>query len=50
MGGETLAVLTELNHQGQTIVMVTHDPQVASLAHRVVELADGKLEAPGRDR
>ena len=48
MGGEILAVLTELNQQGQTIVMVTHDPQVASLAHRVVELVDGKLREPKR--
>jgi len=43
MGREILAVLAKLNQQGQTIVMVTHDPQVASLAHRVVQLVDGKI-------
>jgi len=28
---------------GQTIVMVTHDPRVASYADRVIFLADGKI-------
>ena len=29
---------------GQTIVMVTHDPQAADAADRVVHLADGRME------
>ncbi|MHC4064546.1 MAG: ABC transporter ATP-binding protein [Planctomycetota bacterium] len=43
-GKEILAVLARLNQRGQTIVMVTHDPQVAGLAHRVVELVDGRMK------
>jgi lipoprotein-releasing system ATP-binding protein len=43
-GKGILKVLTKLNEQGQTIVMVTHDPNVARLAHRIVELVDGKLK------
>jgi ABC-type lipoprotein export system ATPase subunit len=40
-GREILGVLKALNQEGQTIVMVTHDPQVAANAHRRVTLADG---------
>lgn len=40
-GAEILTLLTELNRSGQTIVMVTHDAKVASLAHRRVHLSEG---------
>ena len=43
-GRGILAVLQELNEQGQTIVMVTHDPDVAVLAHRRVHLAEGRIQ------
>ncbi len=42
-GREILGVLKTLNQEGQTIVMVTHDPQVAANAHRTVTLADGRV-------
>ena len=45
-GRGILDVLVKLNQQGQTIVMVTHDPHVAGLAHRVVDLVDGRLKRP----
>ncbi|MCP4251690.1 MAG: ABC transporter ATP-binding protein [bacterium] len=45
-GQGILEVLTNLNKQGQTIVMVTHDAQVAALADRVVELVDGRVRDP----
>ncbi len=44
-GREILGVLRALNQQGQTIVMVTHDPQVAASAHRIVSLVDGRIAA-----
>ena len=40
---EILNLLDELNGAGQTIVMVTHDPKVASRAHRRLRLIDGVL-------
>ena len=40
-GTDILRLLAELNESGQTIVMVTHDAKVASLAHRRVHLGDG---------
>ena len=42
-GGRILDVLGELHAQGQTIVMVTHDPSVAERADRVVTLQRGEL-------
>lgn len=45
-GREIMSVLTDLNKAGQTIVMVTHDPQVAASAHRIVTLADGRIKHP----
>lgn len=42
-GREILATLKRLNESGQTIIMVTHDPEVAAFTHRIVRLADGRL-------
>jgi lipoprotein-releasing system ATP-binding protein len=42
-GQGILAVLQTLNTQGQTIVMVTHDPSVADMAHRRVHLMEGRI-------
>ena len=44
-GQGILEVLTNLNRQGQTIVMVTHGAQIAALADRVVELVDGRIKS-----
>jgi len=46
-GAGILRLLTELNSAGQTIVMVTHDPKVASLAHRRVHLTSGVVKNSG---
>jgi len=40
-----LRLLRELHQQGRTIVMVTHDPVVARLADRQIELHHGKISA-----
>ena len=42
-GQDILGLLKTLNREGQTIAMVTHDPQVAASAHRIVSLADGRI-------
>jgi putative ABC transport system ATP-binding protein len=36
-------MLTQLNENGTTIVMVTHSPSHADYAHRVVQLFDGHI-------
>ena len=43
-GAAIFALLKELNESGQTIVMVTHDRELAARADRVIRLADGRLE------
>ncbi len=42
-GGEVMALLSELNEQGTTVVMVTHSPSDAEYAHRIVNLFDGQI-------
>jgi putative ABC transport system ATP-binding protein len=38
-----MALFQELNEQGITIVLVTHEPEVAQYARRIVELRDGRV-------
>ena len=40
---EIMDTLQKLNEQGQTIIVITHDTQVAKRAKRIVRIADGKL-------
>jgi putative ABC transport system ATP-binding protein len=42
-GEEVLKLLEELNHEGTTIIMVTHSPAHAERAHRIVQLFDGRV-------
>jgi putative ABC transport system ATP-binding protein len=46
-GGTVLALLHELHTDGQTIVLVTHDPLVAARADRTVTLRDGRILETG---
>ncbi len=60
-GQEVIELLSRLHHNGQTIVLVTHDAQVAAAAQRIVRMLDGRILAadagdagdpegePGRD-
>ncbi len=43
--GEIMAVLTELNRAGQTILLVTHEHDIVAHAHRQVHLRDGLVES-----
>jgi putative ABC transport system ATP-binding protein len=42
-GEEVMKLLTELNKEGTTIVMVTHSPSDAEYAHRIIQLFDGHI-------
>lgn len=42
-GDEIIGVLRSLNEQGQTILMVTHNPEAAAAAHRILNIQDGLL-------
>ncbi len=42
-GEEVMNLLTQLNNEGTTIVMVTHSPSDAEKAHRIIQLFDGHI-------
>ena len=42
-GAEVLKLFTKLHDMGNTIVMITHDLNVADQAQRIVKIVDGKL-------
>jgi len=42
-GDEVMGILTELNENGTTVIMVTHSPAYAEFAHRTIHLFDGSV-------
>jgi putative ABC transport system ATP-binding protein len=46
---ETMALFQELNAQGMTVVVVTHEPEVARFARRVLRFLDGRVVADERN-
>ena len=44
---EILEMFQQLNAEGITVILVTHDPHVAAYAHRVIRIADGMIESDG---
>ena len=42
-GAEVMDCLCALNREGKTIVLITHDPAVAAMARRTVQIRDGRL-------
>jgi putative ABC transport system ATP-binding protein len=42
-GDEIMALFDELHAKGNTIVLVTHEPDIAEFAHRVVHIRDGQI-------
>ena len=41
---DLMELFLELNNDGITIIMVTHDPEVARIAHRIITFRDGLIE------
>jgi len=42
-GDEIMALVDDLHSKGNTIVLVTHEPDIAEYAHRIVHIRDGKI-------
>ena len=47
-GQQIMELLTELNHEGKTIIMVTHEPEIADYARRKIILRDGIITEDSR--
>ena len=47
-GEEIMALFARLHQGGNTIILVTHEPDIATHAHRVIRLRDGKVEKDER--
>jgi ABC-type thiamine transport system ATPase subunit len=43
-GAEVVALLRELADVGHTVLLITHDPQVAAQAGRVIRISDGRIQ------
>ena len=43
-GNEIMALFERLHHEGNTVVLVTHENDIAQHAHRIIHLRDGKVE------
>ena len=48
-GQEVLALLTQLNLKGKTIIIITHDMAIAQNANRIIRLKDGLIESDTRN-
>ncbi|MEZ4732717.1 MAG: ABC transporter ATP-binding protein [Caldilineaceae bacterium] len=48
-GEEVMALFQELHHQGMTLIVVTHDMDIASQAQRIVTLKDGQISSDERN-
>ncbi|WP_300161956.1 ABC transporter ATP-binding protein [Solidesulfovibrio sp.] len=44
-GGQIMDILSRLNADGLTVLMVTHEPAYAAMASRVIEIRDGRIAA-----
>ena len=44
-GEEIMVLIEELNRKGNTIIIVTHEEDIARHAHRIIKIRDGKIES-----
>ncbi len=44
-GDEIMALFERLHHEGNTIILVTHEHDIAQRAHRIIHVRDGKVES-----
>jgi putative ABC transport system ATP-binding protein len=42
-GSDVMGILESLNSEGKTVILITHDREIASRARRRIEIRDGKI-------
>jgi putative ABC transport system ATP-binding protein len=47
-GAEVMQIFSRLNAEGRTVVMITHEPEIATYAKRVIHLLDGRIDSDRR--
>ena len=47
---DIMALIDRVHDEGQTVIMVTHEPDIAAHCHRVIRLTDGRVESDERRR
>jgi putative ABC transport system ATP-binding protein len=47
-GQDVIAVLERVHHEGGTVLIVTHDPELGARAHRRLRMVDGAIAADER--
>jgi putative ABC transport system ATP-binding protein len=47
---EIMCLFQDLQKQGHTIIMITHEPSVASYAQRIIHVRDGKIEKEEKNK
>jgi putative ABC transport system ATP-binding protein len=45
-----MGIFEEIHRQGNTVILVTHEPDIAEHAHRIVRLRDGLVETDIRNQ
>ena len=45
-GHDVIGILEKLNHNGMTVIMVTHDPELGARAQRCIHMVDGRIDNP----
>jgi putative ABC transport system ATP-binding protein len=49
-GRKVLELIAKLHREGRTIIMVTHNPEIAAMGDRIIEIIDGKISSDKRTR
>lgn len=47
--GEIMQVLAKLNEEGRTVILITHDNEIAKLAKRTIKIRDGRIENDSKE-
>lgn len=47
---EIMTLIDQVHERGQTVIMVTHEPDIAAHCHRIIRLADGRIESDQRQK